>query len=64
MLTNDKTKLDNEIKQLKIDNQTLKDQLQEAPPPPPLPTTTTATTPRKGNKILFKILFSFFRTCT
>jgi len=63
MLTNDKTKLDNEIKQLKIDNQTLKDQLKEAPPPP-LPTTTTATTPRKGNKILLKILFSFCRTCT
>jgi len=60
MLTNDKTKLDNEIKQLKIDNQTLKDQLKEALPPPPLPTTTTTTTtPRKGNKILFKILFSF-----
>jgi hypothetical protein len=54
MLTNDKTKLDNEIKQLKIDNQTLRDQVKEAPAP--LPTTpTTETTPRKGNKILFKI---------
>jgi len=34
ILTNDKTKLDNEIKQLKIDNQTLQDQIKEIPPPP------------------------------
>jgi hypothetical protein len=38
MLTNEKSKLDNEIKQLKTDNQILQEKMKETPPPPPPPT--------------------------
>jgi DNA-binding transcriptional MerR regulator len=41
MLTNDKTKIDNEIKQLKTENQILQEKIIETPPPP------TTTPPRK-----------------
>ncbi|CAF1025625.1 unnamed protein product [Rotaria sordida] len=44
MLTNEKTKLDNEIKQLKTDNQILEDKIKEIPPPPP-PTPTPQRVP-------------------
>ncbi|CAF4264608.1 unnamed protein product [Rotaria magnacalcarata] len=45
MLTNEKAKLDNEIKQLKTDNQTLADKINESlvQTSPPLPSTTTTT---------------------
>jgi hypothetical protein len=46
ILTNEKTKLDSEIRQLKIDNITLQEKVKETPPPPPPPPTTT-TVPRK-----------------
>ena len=39
-----KTKLDSEIRQLKIDNITLQEKVKETPPPPPI----TTTAPRKS----------------
>ncbi|CAF3336434.1 unnamed protein product [Rotaria sp. Silwood1] len=52
MLTNEKTKLDNEIKQLKIDNQILEDKIKEIPPPPPPPTPTPQRVPEEFIKLV------------
>lgn len=45
---NEKIKLENEVKQLKTNNQTLEDKIKEIPPPPqPAPTPTSPPPTRK-----------------